>query len=127
MPMGQAHRHLTRLLRDGEEGVIEVPQVENVDGLIADLKECGIAAEVADPPADIDVQAVRKRTGYSQDQFALAYGLDVATLRNWEQGRTRPDLTARSYLTMIASDPDGMRKRRLQAVKAAKQAASASA
>ncbi len=34
---------------------------------------------------------VRKRTGLSQEAFAAAIGVPLATLRNWEQGRTLPD------------------------------------
>jgi putative transcriptional regulator len=32
--------------------------------------------------------------------------LDVATLRNWEQGRTTPEGPAATLLQLIDSDPD---------------------
>jgi putative transcriptional regulator len=31
-------------------------------------------------------------------------------LRDWEQGRTEPDRPARAYLTVIAHDPEGVRR-----------------
>ena len=40
---------------------------------------------------DVDVREVRQKMGLSQGQFATKFGLPPATLRNWEQGRSRPD------------------------------------
>lgn len=56
-------------------------------------------------PAE-DVAAIRKRTGLSQAAFARQIGVPVATLRNWEQGRRRPDGPARVLLALLAKDPD---------------------
>ena len=53
----------------------------------------------------IDVQAIRKRTGLSQTAFASRIGVPVATLRNWEQGRVKPDPAARSLLLIVARNP----------------------
>jgi hypothetical protein len=39
---------------------------------------------------------------------ALRYGLNVENLRNWKDGRSPLDSTARSYLTAIANDPHGI-------------------
>ena len=52
-----------------------------------------------------DVSAIRKRTGLSQSTFARQIGVSVATLRNWEQGRRRPDGPARVLLALLAKDP----------------------
>lgn len=38
-----------------------------------------------------DVKAVRAGLGQSQQEFALMIGVSVATLRNWEQGRRKPE------------------------------------
>ena len=38
-----------------------------------------------------DVRALRRRLGMSQSEFAARFGFQAATLKNWEQGRTRPD------------------------------------
>jgi DNA-binding transcriptional regulator YiaG len=55
---------------------------------------------------DVDVKTLRARLGLSQETFAGRYGLDVATLRNWEQGRTKPEGPAATLLQLIDSDPD---------------------
>ena len=46
----------------------------------------------------------------SQEEFARAFGIPIGTLRDWEQGRVEPDQAARSYLKVIAHDPDAVRK-----------------
>jgi len=63
------------------------------------------------PPGG-DVAAIRKRTGLSQAAFARQIGVSVATLRNWEQGRRRPDGPARVLLALLDKDP-GIVKRTL--------------
>lgn len=56
----------------------------------------------------IDLKAVRKRLGLSQSQFADRFGFSAASVRNWEQGRTRPDGAARVLLLVIAKHPDAV-------------------
>ena len=53
----------------------------------------------------VDVKAVRLQANKTQAQFADAYRIPVATLRDWEQGRRQPDAPARALLTVIAADP----------------------
>ena len=53
----------------------------------------------------VDVRAVREGYGLTQEEFALRFGLDLSTLRNWEQGRTRPDGPARVLLRVIERRP----------------------
>jgi len=55
---------------------------------------------------EVDVRAVRTRMGLSQSQFATKFGLPPATLRNWEQGRARPDAPTRVLLAVIAKYPE---------------------
>jgi len=52
-----------------------------------------------------DVKQVRKKLGLSQREFALLFGINVATLRNWEQGRRRPEGPARVLLRVAAKNP----------------------
>lgn len=54
----------------------------------------------------VDVRAVRKKLGLSQAAFAAKFGFLPATLKNWEQGRTRPDGPARILLAVIAKHPE---------------------
>ena len=56
----------------------------------------------------IDVRAIRRKLKLSQSQFALKFGFAAATLRNWEQGRTKPEGPARVLLAMIAKDPEAV-------------------
>lgn len=54
----------------------------------------------------------------SQAEFAAMLGIPVATLRNWEQRRTKPDAVAATLIDLLYDDPEGM-KARLQKRKAA--------
>ena len=56
----------------------------------------------------IDVRAARKRLGLTQAAFAAKFGFQPATLRNWEQGRTRPDGPARVLLAVIDRHPEAV-------------------
>lgn len=55
---------------------------------------------------DLDVQKIRKRLKLSQSQFARLMGISVGTLKNWEQGRRRPDGPARVLLGVAATHPE---------------------
>ena len=57
---------------------------------------------------EVDVREVRTRMGLSQAQFATKFGFPPATLRNWEQGRSRPDAPTRVLLAVIAKHPDAV-------------------
>jgi putative transcriptional regulator len=56
------------------------------------------------------VKIIRRALGLSQEDFAARYRIPIGTLRDWEQGRAAPDQAARAYLTVIARDPDGVRR-----------------
>jgi len=51
------------------------------------------------------VREIRESTGLSQEMFASLFHISVGTLRNWEQGRRRPDGPAAALLTAIKNDP----------------------
>ena len=57
---------------------------------------------------EIDVREVRQTMGLSQAQFATKFGFPSATLRNWEQGRSRPDAPTRVLLAVIAKHPEAV-------------------
>lgn len=61
-------------------------------------------------PAALDVKAIRGRTHLSQQRFAARYAIPVATLRDWEQGRSHPEGAARTYLHLIDRAPDTVAK-----------------
>ncbi len=56
-----------------------------------------------------DVRAIRVGLGLSQQAFASAYRIPLATLKGWEQGRRQPDATASAYLSVIAGLPQQAR------------------
>jgi len=56
------------------------------------------------------VRAVRARTGLSQTRFAQAYRINVARLRDLEQGRTQADSAMMAYLTVIEQEPEAVRR-----------------
>lgn len=53
---------------------------------------------------------IRRAFGLTQEQFSEQFGIPLGTLRDWEQGRSEPDQPARTYLKVIARDPDGVRR-----------------
>jgi putative transcriptional regulator len=55
--------------------------------------------------SDVDVRAIRAVTGLSQAKFAELLAIEVATLRNWEQGRREPTGAARALLRAIRNNP----------------------
>ena len=60
------------------------------------------------PNAGIDIRAIREKLDFTQEQFALRYGLDVDAVRNWETGRRTPDTAAQSYLRAIRANPEAV-------------------
>lgn len=77
------------------------------------------AAALSDPDAQPLIEAdskrmkrtsqtriIRRALGLSQEAFAMKYHIPIGTLRDWEQGRCEPDQAAKSYLTVIAREPE---------------------
>ena len=54
------------------------------------------------------VRAVRARTGLSQQRFAAIYRINLARLRDLEQGRSRADSALLAYLTVIEGEPEAV-------------------
>jgi putative transcriptional regulator len=57
-------------------------------------------------PIPVEVAAIRKRLGLSQQAFANRFGLNVGILRDWEQKRRNPDQAARTLLRVIEREPE---------------------
>ena len=55
-----------------------------------------------------DVKQLRGSFRLSQMEFAKLLGISVKTLRNWEQGRRRPDGPARVLLQVAARHPEAV-------------------
>ena len=62
-----------------------------------------------------DVAALRRFVGLTQEQFAQAMAISVHTLRNWEQGRRKPEGPAIGLLRIAARHPRIIRENLKQA------------
>jgi putative transcriptional regulator len=51
------------------------------------------------------VKVMRRALRMTQEEFAARFRIPLGTLRDWEQGKTKPDQAARAYLTVIARNP----------------------
>jgi putative transcriptional regulator len=70
----------------------------------ANGKQTGARVHQVEVP-EVDVAAIRARTGLSQAEFARSIGVAKGTLLNWEHGRHRPSGPANVLLAMIAKRP----------------------
>lgn len=53
-----------------------------------------------------DVRSVRRERGLTQQAFADTFGFTLGAVRDWEQGRKRPDRAARVLLAVIRTAPE---------------------
>jgi putative transcriptional regulator len=76
--------------------------VRQADRIIAGAEEPSRVTEV---PA-LRVKQLRAKLGLTQSQFAALVHVEVATIRNWEQGRRQPEGPALALLTALENDPE---------------------
>lgn len=55
------------------------------------------------------IRMLRNRLGLSQEAFALAYGIPLASIRQYEIGRHMPPPAVRAYLKVIEAEPERVR------------------
>lgn len=63
-----------------------------------------------------DIAMLRRFVGLTQTDFATAVEISVHTLRNWEQGRRKPEGPALALLKIAARYPRILRERLISAV-----------
>lgn len=83
--------------------------------------EAGAASDPDNPPVSDErlsrmvmareVRRIREASQLSQVQFATAYRIGVGRLRDWEQGRSAPDLPLLVFLRLIEENPQDAAKR----------------
>lgn len=56
----------------------------------------------------IDVKDLRAKVSISQNEFASAFGISVATLRHWERGDRTPQGPALVLLNVVAKEPQAV-------------------
>jgi putative transcriptional regulator len=82
--------------------------------LVSSVREGGAILRGEKPPSRVfpvaapDVRQIRARYRLSQREFAALLGISVGTLRNWEQGRRKPEGPARVLLQVAAQHPDAV-------------------
>ncbi|MCW4115129.1 helix-turn-helix domain-containing protein [Aurantimonas sp. MSK8Z-1] len=106
LPLKAAHAALTEMVDVGA-AFVTVPCVDDMAALKAELAAAGVSVH-RHAPERLDVRRVRERTKLSQSAFALRFGLDESTLRNWEQGRSEPGLAALTLLWTIHRHPEAV-------------------
>jgi putative transcriptional regulator len=85
---------------------------ELFEELLQSLREGGATLRGKTGPSrvyefsDPDVRTIREHYGLSQGKFASLMGISVATLRNWEQGRRKPEGAACVLLRIAARHPE---------------------
>jgi len=86
--------------------------MKNFDDLLECIRQATARAgqpRRAARPQEINaliVKRLRAWTRLSQPEFAALLGVEVGTLRNWEQGRREPTGPARALLRAFANDPE---------------------
>lgn len=87
---------------------------ELFDELVESVREGGAILRGEASPArafEVDGPNVKRiRSGYqlSQRDFAALLGISVRTLQNWEQGRRKPEGTARVLLQVADKHPEAV-------------------
>lgn len=76
-----------------------------LDEAIAHAKGKKLAVKTYTPET-VDVSALRRHMGMTQEQFAARFGFSVATLRHWERGDRTPQGAALVLLNVIKRAPD---------------------
>lgn len=91
---------------------VEYMDDEDFAGLMSGLRDVAAYQRgeregfVTHVPANVDVRTIRAKRGQTQHGFARTYGFSVSAVRDWEQGRRRPERAARILLAMIDRAPD---------------------
>ncbi|MBF0370478.1 MAG: type II toxin-antitoxin system MqsA family antitoxin [Magnetococcales bacterium] len=71
-------------------------------------EDVGARVSVVQIPDQINVQTIRQKTGLTQKDFASRFGFTLSALRDWEQGRRRPERSARVLLMVIDREPEAV-------------------
>ena len=87
---------------------------ESFDELVTSIKQGGAITRGKKAPSrtfridNPNVSAIRRHLGLTQQRFAELLGISPATLRNWEQGRRKPEGAVRVLLCVAAKYPKAL-------------------
>lgn len=52
-----------------------------------------------------EIKNIRAKYGMSQDKFASTFGFNVGSLRHWERGARKPNISALVLLNVVKNEP----------------------
>lgn len=107
LSLRKAHLVLDRLAQGKKVPAELNAQAVDQDGLES-LSSLGVKASKISSPTHVDVRAIREQLDLSQADFAARFGLELDTIRNWEQGRYAPDRAAVVLLAVIEHQPEAV-------------------
>lgn len=85
---------------------------KDFDNLLTSIKQAGKIRRGEISPGRIfkydeeNIKAIRAKLHKSQTEFAALLGVSVSTIQNWEQGRRKPDGSARILLRIASKNPE---------------------
>lgn len=80
--------------------------VEQMDEIVKGERQPGRERFVA----ATRLKHIRQQVNLTQQKFAKVIGVEVTTLRNWEQGRREPTGPAKVLIKLIEQNPETMIK-----------------
>ena len=74
--------------------------------------ERGLVSEHSQVDVDVNfhVKMIRRRLRLTRDEFSRRFGIPQGRLRDWEQGRGRPEGPARARLLVIQHEPKAVER-----------------
>ena len=102
LPDGSERPFPEQPMRPMTEEEIQVAALSDPDALPMTEAELRAARRVP------RVKTMRRALCLTQEEFAARYHIPLGTLRDWEQGRSEPDQTAKAYLKVIAANPEAI-------------------
>ena len=86
--------------------------IEGLDDAISHARGgiVGVRERAVRVPDNINVQSIRRKLGLTQQEFAVQFGFNIGTIRNWEQGVRVPPGPTRVFLTVIDREPDAVKR-----------------
>jgi putative transcriptional regulator len=72
--------------------------------------EVALAVREVNPMPPSRIRQIRRVAAKSAKEFERKFHVPARTSEGWEQGRRKPDLTARILLTVIERDPEAVER-----------------
>ena len=115
-----ANGNLVRVMPDGTTREFSGPGTDwsRIDAMTDEEIEANALADPDSAPETEEeigriwgvefLKEMRGRLNMTQTEFSREFGIPLGTLRDWEQGVSFPDASARTLLRVIAREPDAV-------------------